>query len=164
MRLSVCTRLTRFWEYFCAFQPQKDSLLLPAMIVCRLVFVPLFMLCNVQPRVNLPVFFHHDGWFIVFMTIFAFSNGYLASLCMCFGPKWETWRKTLILRNFDQWCLLAVCIFLCVKGVFLRDSCFLFCRSVLPHEAETAGAIMAFFLSLGLALGAALSFFFKALV
>lgn len=39
-----------------------------------------------------------------------------------------------------------------------------FSRKVLPHEAETAGAIMAFFLALGLALGAALSFVFRALV
>ncbi|XP_059189401.1 equilibrative nucleoside transporter 1-like isoform X2 [Centropristis striata] len=103
--------------------PGKDSLILPVSIVCRLVFVPLFMLCNVHPRVHLPVFFHHDGWFIVFMVLFAFSNGYLASLCMCFGPQ-----------------------------------------NVLPHEAETAGAIMAFFLSLGLALGAGVSFLFRALV
>ncbi|XP_032364913.1 equilibrative nucleoside transporter 1 [Etheostoma spectabile] len=103
--------------------PGKDSLVLPVAIVCRLGFLPLFMLCNVQPRLHLPVFFSHDGWFIFFMILFAFSNGYLASLCMCFGPK-----------------------------------------NVLPHEAETAGAIMAFFLSLGLALGAALSFLFRALV
>ncbi|KAK9540979.1 hypothetical protein VZT92_003394 [Zoarces viviparus] len=103
--------------------PRKDSMVLPVSIFCRLIFVPLFMLCNVQPRLHLPVFFHHDGWFIFFMILFAFSNGYLASLCMCFGPK-----------------------------------------NVLPHEAETAGAIMAFFLSLGLALGAALSFPLRALV
>lgn len=103
--------------------PGKDSLILPVSIMCRVVFVPLFMLCNVQPRLSLPVFFHHDGFFIAFMIIFAFSNGYLASLCMCYGPK-----------------------------------------NVLPHEAETAGAIMAFFLSLGLALGAAVSFVFRALV
>ncbi|XP_053271526.1 equilibrative nucleoside transporter 1 [Pleuronectes platessa] len=103
--------------------PKKDSVLLPVLIVCRVVFVPLFMLCNVQPRLHLPVYFHHDGFFIAFMIIFAFSNGYLASLCMCYGPK-----------------------------------------NVLPHEAETAGAIMAFFLSLGLALGAGLSFVFRALV
>uniref|UniRef100_UPI0037E9B5A5 equilibrative nucleoside transporter 1-like isoform X2 n=1 Tax=Semicossyphus pulcher TaxID=241346 RepID=UPI0037E9B5A5 len=103
--------------------PPKDSVLLPVSIVCRLVFIPLFMLCNVQPRFHLPVFFHHDGWFIFFMILFAFSNGYLASLCMCYGPK-----------------------------------------NVLPHEAETAGTIMAFFLSLGLALGAASSFIFRALV
>ncbi|XP_075907517.1 equilibrative nucleoside transporter 1-like [Nelusetta ayraudi] len=104
-------------------RPQKDSLKLPLLVVARLAFIPLLMLCNIQPRFKLPVFFVHDGWFIAFMVLFAFSNGYLASLCMCFGPK-----------------------------------------NVLPHEAETAGAIMAFFLSLGLALGAGLSFFFRALV
>uniref|UniRef100_A0A6Q2Z6Q8 Solute carrier family 29 member 1b n=1 Tax=Esox lucius TaxID=8010 RepID=A0A6Q2Z6Q8_ESOLU len=103
--------------------PGKDSKLVPILLVARVIFVPLFMLCNVQPRLNLPVFFKHDAWFIVFMIFFAFSNGYLASLCMCFGPK-----------------------------------------KVSPHEAETAGAIMAFFLSLGLALGASLSFLFRGLV
>nr|XP_019964276.1 PREDICTED: equilibrative nucleoside transporter 1-like [Paralichthys olivaceus] len=70
--------------------PNKDSMLLPVLIVCRVVFVPLFMLCNVEPRLHLPVFFHHDGFFIVFMILFAFSNGYLASLCMCYGPKCPT--------------------------------------------------------------------------
>uniref|UniRef100_A0A671QPY4 Equilibrative nucleoside transporter 1-like n=1 Tax=Sinocyclocheilus anshuiensis TaxID=1608454 RepID=A0A671QPY4_9TELE len=103
--------------------PGKDSKLLPGLLVARVIFVPLFMLCNVQPRYNLPVYFSHDGWFITFMILFAFSNGYLASLCMCFGPK-----------------------------------------KVDAIEAETAGAIMAFFLSLGLALGASLSFLFRALV
>lgn len=72
---------------FSVSQPHKDSLLLPLLIVARVAFIPLFMLCNIQPRLNLPVFFHHDAWFIVFMLLFAFSNGYLASLCMCFGPK-----------------------------------------------------------------------------
>ncbi|XP_029359079.1 equilibrative nucleoside transporter 1-like isoform X2 [Echeneis naucrates] len=67
--------------------PQKDSILLPVSIVSRLVFIPLFMVCNVQPRLHLPVLFHHDGFFIIIMIIFAFSNGYLASLCMCYGPK-----------------------------------------------------------------------------
>ncbi|XP_037127023.1 equilibrative nucleoside transporter 1-like [Syngnathus acus] len=103
--------------------PGKDSLWLPALVGVRLVFVPLFMLCNVQPRYNLPVFFSHDAWYIVFMIFFSFSNGYLASLCMCFGPK-----------------------------------------KVLQHEAETAGAVMAFFLSLGLALGAAISFVFRVII
>ncbi|XP_072240062.1 equilibrative nucleoside transporter 1-like [Leuresthes tenuis] len=103
--------------------PSKDSMILPVSILCRVVFIPLFMLCNVQPRFYLPIYFHHDSFFIIFMVLFAFSNGYLASLCMCYGPK-----------------------------------------NVPPHEAETAGAIMAFFLSLGLALGAAVSFIFRALV
>ncbi|KAI1886377.1 hypothetical protein AGOR_G00213390 [Albula goreensis] len=103
--------------------PGKDSKMLPILVVLRVVFVPLFMLCNVQPRTYTSVVFEHDAWYIVFMILFAFSNGYLASLCMCYGPK-----------------------------------------KVPPHESETAGAIMAFFLSLGLALGAALSFAIRALV
>ncbi|KAI4813064.1 hypothetical protein KUCAC02_024416 [Chaenocephalus aceratus] len=103
--------------------PGKDSMWLPVLVGLRIVFIPLFMLCNVQPRNLLPVLFAHDAWYIIFMIFFAFSNGYLASLCMCFGPK-----------------------------------------KVPQHEAETAGAIMAFFLSLGLALGAGVSFAFRALV
>uniref|UniRef100_A0A3B5M0L5 Uncharacterized protein n=1 Tax=Xiphophorus couchianus TaxID=32473 RepID=A0A3B5M0L5_9TELE len=97
--------------------PGKDSIWLPVLCGVRVVFIPLFMLCNVHPRENLPVVFVHDAWYIGFMILFSFSNGYLASLCMCFGPK-----------------------------------------KVPQHQAETAGAIMAFFLSLGLALGAAVSF------
>ncbi|XP_014900833.1 equilibrative nucleoside transporter 1 [Poecilia latipinna] len=103
--------------------PGKDSIWLPVLCGVRVVFIPLFMLCNVNPRKYLPVWFAHDAWYIAFMIFFAFSNGYLASLCMCFGPK-----------------------------------------KVPQHQAETAGAIMAFFLSLGLALGAAVSFAIRAVI
>ncbi|XP_037699763.1 equilibrative nucleoside transporter 1 [Choloepus didactylus] len=103
--------------------PEKDSRWLPSLAVARLLFVPLLLLCNVQPRRYLTVVFEHDAWYIIFMAAFAFSNGYLASLCMCFGPK-----------------------------------------KVTPAEAETAGAIMAFFLCLGLALGAIFSFLFRIIV
>ncbi|XP_060781366.1 equilibrative nucleoside transporter 1a [Neoarius graeffei] len=103
--------------------PGKDSIWLPVLVLARVVFIPLFVLCNVQPRNYLPVVFAHEAWYIIFMIVFSFSNGYLASLCMCFGPK-----------------------------------------KVSQHEAETAGAIMAFFLSLGLALGAALSFGIRAMI
>lgn len=103
--------------------PGQDSLWLPVLIACRVVFIPLLMLCNVKQHYYLPSLFKHDAWFITFMAAFAFSNGYLASLCMCFGPK-----------------------------------------KVKPAEAETAGNIMSFFLCLGLALGAVLSFLLRALV
>ncbi|XP_036173721.1 equilibrative nucleoside transporter 1 [Myotis myotis] len=103
--------------------PGKDSRWLPSLVVARLVFVPLLLLCNVHPRKYLAVIFKHDAWYTIFIAAFAFSNGYLASLCMCFGPK-----------------------------------------KVQPAEAETAGSIMAFFLSLGLALGAVFSFLFRAIV
>lgn len=103
--------------------PDKDSYWLPVLVVARIVFIPLLLLCNVKQRYYLPSIFKHDAWFIIFIAAFAFSNGYLASLCMCFGPK-----------------------------------------KVKPAEAETAGSIMSFFLCLGLALGAVLSFLLKALV
>ncbi|KAF6721425.1 Equilibrative nucleoside transporter 1 [Oryzias melastigma] len=110
--------LTALWMW-----PGKDSLWLPILVGLRIIFFPLFMLCNVHPRHYLPVPFEHDAWYIIFMILFSFSNGYLASLCMCYGPK-----------------------------------------KVPSHQAETAGAIMAFFLSLGLALGAAISFALRDMV
>ncbi|XP_063774882.1 equilibrative nucleoside transporter 1 [Pseudophryne corroboree] len=103
--------------------PGKDSKLLPIMVAARVIFLPLFMLCNVVPRNYMPVLLAHDAWYICIMVVFAISNGYLASLCMCFGPK-----------------------------------------KVNVQEAETGGAIMAFFLTLGLALGAAFSFLLRILV
>ncbi|XP_041037926.1 equilibrative nucleoside transporter 2-like [Carcharodon carcharias] len=96
--------------------PQKDNVLLLSVLL-RVIFIPIFMMCNVKERHILPIVFEHDGWFILFMFLFAFSNGYLVTLCMCYAPK-----------------------------------------KVSPRDAETAGAVMAFFLALGLALGAAVSF------
>uniref|UniRef100_H2ZTM4 Solute carrier family 29 member 2 n=1 Tax=Latimeria chalumnae TaxID=7897 RepID=H2ZTM4_LATCH len=94
--------------------PNKNSKLLPLLVGVRIVFIPLFMLCNVQNRSHLPVLFLNDAWFLVFMLLFSLSNGYLVSLIMCYGPM-----------------------------------------KVLPHEAEMAGALMTFFLALGLTLGSA---------
>jgi equilibrative nucleoside transporter 1/2/3 len=51
----------------------------------RVVFVPLFLLCNVEGSA-FPVFFPSDWWPSVFMVLFAASNGYLSSLSMMFGP------------------------------------------------------------------------------
>ncbi|XP_030074268.1 equilibrative nucleoside transporter 2 [Microcaecilia unicolor] len=68
--------------------PGKDSkLLLPLLVSLRFVFVPLFMLCKIPDRHYLPVVFKQDIWFIIFMTIFSFSNGYFVSLTMCLAPK-----------------------------------------------------------------------------
>ncbi|XP_034544684.1 equilibrative nucleoside transporter 2-like [Notolabrus celidotus] len=66
--------------------PSKDSVLFPAAVLSRLVFIPLLMLCNVQNS-KLPVFFSHDFAFVVIMALFSFSNGYLASLCMAYAPQ-----------------------------------------------------------------------------
>ncbi|XP_035531409.1 equilibrative nucleoside transporter 2 [Morone saxatilis] len=103
--------------------PCKESRLFPALVVSRVVFVPLLMLCNVQNRSYLPVLFSHDAAFIVIMAVFSVSSGYFVCLSMSYAPQ-----------------------------------------LVEPKDAETAGALMTFFLALGLSIGAALSFPLRALV
>lgn len=59
-----------------------------ALSICRIVFIPLFMLCNAAPTVReLPVVFETDADFYALMVIFSVSNGYLGNLCMMMGPK-----------------------------------------------------------------------------
>ncbi|XP_003966781.1 equilibrative nucleoside transporter 2 [Takifugu rubripes] len=103
--------------------PAKESRLFPGLVVSRVLFVPLLMLCNVQSRAYLPVFFYHDAVFTVIMVLFSVSSGYFVCLSMSYAPQ-----------------------------------------LVEPKDAETAGALMTFFLALGLSLGAALSFPLRALV
>uniref|UniRef100_A0A8C5ADJ2 Equilibrative nucleoside transporter 2-like n=1 Tax=Gadus morhua TaxID=8049 RepID=A0A8C5ADJ2_GADMO len=103
--------------------PRKDSVVFPVLVGCRVVFVPLIMLCNVQIRVLLPVYFPHDAAFAVIMALFAFSSGYFVCLSMTYAPQ-----------------------------------------MVAAKDAETAGALMTFFLALGLSCGAALSFALRVLV
>ncbi|XP_063294448.1 equilibrative nucleoside transporter 2 isoform X1 [Pelobates fuscus] len=103
--------------------PGPDCKYLPLLACCRIIFIPLFMLCNIPNHNYLTVIFSNDAWFIIFMILFSMSSGYCISLPMCLAPK-----------------------------------------KVLPHESEVTGAIMTFFLALGLSLGAGLSFLLKALL
>lgn len=103
--------------------PAKESRLFLMLVISRVVFVPLLMLCNVQSRSYLPVFFYHDAAFAAIMTFFSLSSGYFVCLSMSYAPQ-----------------------------------------LVEPKDAETAGALMTFFLALGLSIGAALSFPLRTLV
>uniref|UniRef100_A0A3Q3L7R2 Equilibrative nucleoside transporter 2-like n=1 Tax=Mastacembelus armatus TaxID=205130 RepID=A0A3Q3L7R2_9TELE len=87
--------------------PRKESRLFPVLVVSRVVFIPLLMLCNVQSRSFLPVYFHHDGIFAAIMAFFSLSSGYFVCLSMSYAPQ-----------------------------------------LVEPKDAETAGALMTFFLAL----------------
>uniref|UniRef100_A0AAQ5YRF9 Solute carrier family 29 member 2 n=1 Tax=Amphiprion ocellaris TaxID=80972 RepID=A0AAQ5YRF9_AMPOC len=103
--------------------PRKESRLFPALVVSRVVFIPLLMLCNVQSRSFLPVLFSHDAAFTAIMALFSLSSGYFVCLSMSYAPQ-----------------------------------------LVEQKDAETAGALMTFFLALGLSIGAALSFPLRTLV
>lgn len=59
---------------------------LPYAIAARVVFLPLFLLCNLKGT-QLPVVFTSDAAPIVFMLAFSISNGYFASLAMMQGPQ-----------------------------------------------------------------------------
>jgi equilibrative nucleoside transporter 1/2/3 len=54
--------------------------------VCRFIFFPLFLLCNVSQS-KLPVWFESDAWPVIFMILFAYSNGVIATIAMMYGPS-----------------------------------------------------------------------------
>ncbi|KAH6926363.1 hypothetical protein HPB50_017543 [Hyalomma asiaticum] len=68
----------------CSYVPldEKHEHTVLWLTLARTVFIPLFMLCNAHPRHYLPVLLNSDVAFVVLMTVFAFSNGYLLSAAM----------------------------------------------------------------------------------
>ncbi|KAK5908298.1 hypothetical protein CgunFtcFv8_016370 [Champsocephalus gunnari] len=68
--------------------PGPTSRVLPALVLCRSVMVPLLMFCNYQPRDHLnTVLFGHDVFPVVFNCLLGLTNGYLGTLPMIYGPK-----------------------------------------------------------------------------
>lgn len=68
--------------------PGPTSRVLPVLVLCRTVFVPLLMFCNYQPRYRLhTVLFNHDVFPVIFNCLLGVSNGYLGTLPMIYGPK-----------------------------------------------------------------------------
>ncbi|XP_077058158.1 equilibrative nucleoside transporter 2 isoform X2 [Siphateles boraxobius] len=67
--------------------PSKESRWFPALVVSRLIFVPLLMLCNVQERHTLPVVFSNDIMFAAIMLLFSGSSGYFVCLSMTYAPQ-----------------------------------------------------------------------------
>jgi len=66
--------------------PRKGQWYLVLLLVlARVAFVPLFMYCNLDHK-RLYTVFDSDAYYIVFMVLFGLSNGYLATLCMIYGP------------------------------------------------------------------------------
>ncbi|XP_073541955.1 equilibrative nucleoside transporter 3 [Phyllobates terribilis] len=68
--------------------PGPNSKMLPTLVFLRTFFIPLFMFCNYQPRKHIyQVFFQNDVYPVMFITLLGFSNGYLGTLSMVYGPK-----------------------------------------------------------------------------
>jgi equilibrative nucleoside transporter 1/2/3 len=59
---------------------------LPYAATCRLIFIPLFLLCNISGS-RFHILFEHSFWPLLFMSLMAFSNGYISTLAMIYGPS-----------------------------------------------------------------------------
>ncbi|XP_076350857.1 equilibrative nucleoside transporter 1-like [Tachypleus tridentatus] len=79
----VCGRLIAGW---CAM-PQSRPKMTVSLCALRVIFIPLFMLCNAHPRTLLPVLFKTDVCYVIFNVIFGLSNGFLCSVLMTQGPQ-----------------------------------------------------------------------------
>lgn len=65
------------------------SYVILALSIIRLVFIPLFLFCNIRPsdRGMSGVLFESDTAYIIIMILFSMSNGYIGSICMISGPQ-----------------------------------------------------------------------------
>lgn len=68
--------------------PKNRPRLIAFVTVLRIAFVPALLMCNTNPRHNLPVFIHSDISLIVMMILFSLSNGYIANICLIMAPKY----------------------------------------------------------------------------
>lgn len=64
----------------------RQSTLLLVLCILRVVFIPLLMLCNAQPRTH-AVIFNSDIYPIVFILLLGLTNGYFGTLAMMYGPR-----------------------------------------------------------------------------
>lgn len=76
-------RMLAGWAAGCGLASNGIGLRL--LILLRLGFLPLFMLCN-HETTRLPIVFTHDAYPILFMALFAVTNGYAGTVCMMTAP------------------------------------------------------------------------------
>lgn len=94
--------------------------ILPVISLSRCLFIPLFIFCNAQPR-SFPVVFNHDAFPIVFMLLFASSNGYFGTLSMMYGPS-AVDGKNAELAGTIMACCLSIGLGLGAASSFLVTS------------------------------------------
>ena len=77
------------------------------MNVFRIVFIPLFLYCNIRPndRNITEVVFESDTAYIAIMKLFSISNGYVSSICMISGPQMVAGEEASTAANLMVACL-----------------------------------------------------------
>ncbi|XP_067010202.2 equilibrative nucleoside transporter 3 isoform X2 [Anabrus simplex] len=67
--------------------PRGSAWLVGLLSTLRVVFIPLLLLCNAQPRHHLPIMIGSDLYYILIIVLFAISNGYLANITLICVPR-----------------------------------------------------------------------------
>ena len=90
MLASLSLRATMYIQFILTTHTQPacgNRWLLELIVILRLGFIPLFLLCNAQPRGSLPVVFTEDWQYVIFIVLMGLSNGYLGTLCFIYAPQ-----------------------------------------------------------------------------
>jgi solute carrier family 29 (equilibrative nucleoside transporter), member 1/2/3 len=67
-------------------RPRNNPMFVAWLTTMRVGFVIAFLFCNITQKHPLPVLIHSDEIFILLMTFFAISNGYIANISCMYAP------------------------------------------------------------------------------
>ncbi|XP_011713218.1 equilibrative nucleoside transporter 3 isoform X1 [Macaca nemestrina] len=96
--------------------PGPNSKALPGFVLLRTCLIPLFVLCNYQPRVHLKtVVFQSDVYPALLSSLLGLSNGYLSTLALLYGPK-------IVPRELAEATGVVMSFYLCL-GLTLGSAC-----------------------------------------
>ncbi|KAJ8985308.1 hypothetical protein NQ317_007095, partial [Molorchus minor] len=83
--VEICSLIGRL-SMTITIRPSTRLFWVAFMFLRMIIFVPLLLLCNAQPRHNLPVVFDKDWEYAIIMAVFAFFNGYSFNLTFLSAP------------------------------------------------------------------------------
>jgi len=72
-----------------------DPVTLARMSISRIIFLPIFLMCNVDGRRIFPLIINSDLIYFLILLLFAISNGYIGTLPMMAAPQVEGVAKDL---------------------------------------------------------------------
>ncbi|XP_039111499.1 equilibrative nucleoside transporter 3 [Hyaena hyaena] len=108
----LCGRQVTAWIQV----PGPRSKVLPGLVLLRTCLLPLFVLCNYQPRVRLhTVAFRSDLYPVLFTSLLGLSNGYLSTLALMYGPK-------IVPRELAEATGVVMSFYVCL-GLVLGSAC-----------------------------------------
>ncbi|KAF1990982.1 hypothetical protein K402DRAFT_346813 [Aulographum hederae CBS 113979] len=82
-------------------------ILLFLLALCRIVFIPLYLLCNIRDRPGAPVMRSDAFYLVVVQLLFGLSNGFIGSMCMMGTAEWVEPGEREAAGGFMSLCLVG---------------------------------------------------------